>query len=158
NAAILLEMLGIPMPMAPVQLLEPFRFVNRFGLFAVMTPVRYDIEFQGTTDGIHWIPYPFRYKPQDIHAAPRIYAPYQPRFDWNLWFASLGPWRQNPWVAHTQELLLHNEPSVISLFRENPFAGKPPKAVRTVLWQYWFTDLATKRREHVWWRRSDLGL
>ncbi len=24
-----------------------------------------------------------------------IYAPYQPRFDWNLWFASLGGWREN---------------------------------------------------------------
>jgi hypothetical protein len=29
--------------------------------------------------------------------------------------------------------------------------------VRTVLWQYWFTDLATKRKTGAWWRRRELG-
>ena len=55
-----------------------------------MTRERYELEFQGSTDGQNWTPYPFRNKPQDVHTAPRIYAPFQPRFDWNLWFASLG--------------------------------------------------------------------
>jgi lipase maturation factor 1 len=27
-----------------------------------------------------------------------------------------------------------------------------------VLWQYWFTDLATKRSTGMWWRRQLLGL
>jgi hypothetical protein len=29
--------------------------------------------------------------------------------------------------------------------------------VRTVLWQYWFTDLETKRKTGEWWRRQELG-
>jgi hypothetical protein len=29
--------------------------------------------------------------------------------------------------------------------------------VRTVLWQYWFTDRATKRATGQWWRRRELG-
>ena len=158
NTALLLTMIGIPLPLAPAGLLEPFRFANRFGLFAVMTPARYEIEFQGTRDGKTWTPYPFKYKPQDIKEAPRIYAPYQPRFDWNLWFASLDHWRQNPWVVHTEQRLIENESSVLGLFQSNPFAGSPPKTVRTVLWQYWFTDLPTKRRDGTWWRRQELGL
>jgi hypothetical protein len=26
------------------------------------------------------------------------------------------------------------------------------------MWQYWFTDLATKRRTGLWWNRKMLGL
>src|SRR6267154_2502077 len=85
-------------PTTPVSTLEPFRIANRYGLFAVMTRGRYEIEFQGSDDGQTWLIYPFRYTPQDPSRPPRIYAPYQPRFDWNLWFASLSSWRQEPIV------------------------------------------------------------
>jgi len=142
----------------PEQALAPFRIANAYGLFAVMTEARYEIEFQGSRDGVTWIAYPFRYKPQDIDERPGIYAPYQPRFDWNLWFASLGPWEQSSWVVSAQQRLLENSPSVLRLFRNNPFASAPPALVRTVRWQYWFTDLDTKRRTGAWWRRKELGM
>jgi hypothetical protein len=147
----------IRLPQMPVAALEPFRIANSYGLFAVMTHARYEIEFQGSNDGQNWIAYPFRYKPQDVSRPPGIYAPYQPRFDWNLWFASLGSWRENPFVLRSEEQLLRNSPDVLRLFAGNPFAGGPPQRVRAMLWQYWFTDLATKRREGVWWRRELLG-
>ena len=147
-----------PLPTAPVAALDPFRIANRYGLFAVMTRGRYEVEFQGSNDGQNWTPYPFRYKPQDPSKAPRIYAPYQPRFDWNLWFASLGSWRENPMVPSTEERLLANSHDVLQLFAGNPFASSPPKQVRAVLWQYWFTTLAEKRSTGMWWRREMLGL
>jgi lipase maturation factor 1 len=147
----------VPLPTKPVVWLEPFRIANQYGLFAVMTPHRYEIEFQGSNDGEHWAPYPFLYKPQDVKARPRIYAPYQPRFDWNLWFASLGAWRRNPIVPQTEELLLENDRAVLGLFAGNPFPGAPPRLVRAVLWQYWFSSLEQKRTDGVWWRRQFLG-
>jgi lipase maturation factor 1 len=147
-----------PLPVAPVSALEPLRIANRYGLFAVMTPERLEIEFQGSSDGKTWIAYPFRYKPQDVKKAPGIYAPYQPRFDWNLWFASLGAWRENRFVIWTEERLLKNEPDVLNLFAGDPFAGGPPPiAVRAVIWQYWFTDGKTKHETGDWWRRELLG-
>src|SRR6185503_3121626 len=90
--------------------------------------------------------------------APRIYAPYQPRFDWNLWFASLGRWRQYPFVVQAGELLLVNEPVVLQLFAGNPFLAHPPRQVRAVLWQYWFSDWNEKREQGLWWRREWRGL
>jgi hypothetical protein len=123
-----------------------------------MTWRRYEIEFQGSNDGSHWTAYPFRNKPQDPAEVPRIYAPYQPRFDWNLWFASLGYWRENPWIVRAEQLLLSNDRDVLSLFEGDPFPGGPPKQVRAVLWQYWFTDPRTKRATGMWWRREYLGL
>ena len=140
-----------------VRLLEPFRVANGYGLFAVMTRARYEIEFQGTRDGTTWVAYPFRYKPQDPREAPGIYAPYQPRFEWNLWFAALGTWRDNPWVLNTEARLLENEPSVLRLFAANPFANAPPTTVRAVQWQYWFTTREERRRTGAWWRRELIG-
>ncbi|HEX3472854.1 MAG TPA: lipase maturation factor family protein [Silvibacterium sp.] len=148
----------VPLPSTPVSILEPFRIANQYGLFAVMTRGRYEIEFQGSNDGQTWTPYPFRYKPQAINQPPAIYAPYQPRFDWNLWFASLGEWQQNSLVPFAEERLLTNSPDVLSLFQNNPFPDGPPKYIRAVLWQYWFTSMREKRETGNWWRRQLLGV
>jgi lipase maturation factor 1 len=155
----LIQMLwrAVQLPTMPVTILEPFRIANAYGLFAVMTPHRYEIEFQGSNDGEHWIAYPFRYKPQRLDERPRIYAPYQPRFDWNLWFASLGSWQQNPMVPRTEELLLENDRDVLGLFAGNPFPDAPPRFIRAVLWQYWFSTMQEKRTSGVWWRRQLIG-
>jgi hypothetical protein len=147
-----------PLPAGPIRALEPFRVANEFGLFAVMTRERYEIEFQGSRDGQTWTPYPFRNKPQDVHAPPRICAPYQPRFDWNLWFASLGTWRQYPFVLNVEERLLAGEPDVLALFAGDPFPGRAPEQIRVVLWQYWFTGRSEKREQGLWWRREQVGL
>jgi len=147
-----------PLPMAPAIALDPFRIANRYGLFAVMTRGRYEIEFQGSADGQNWVQYPFRYKPQELNQPPGIYAPYQPRFDWNLWFASLGSWRDYPIVTNTEVRLLANDKDVLNLFADNPFRRGPPRQIRVLLWQYWFTTMAEKRASGRWWRRELLGL
>ena len=157
------EMIGIlwrenPLPVKPMIALEPLRIANQYGLFAVMTRGRYEIEFQGSNDGANWTAYPFRNKPQALNEAPGIYAPYQPRFDWNLWFASLGSWRENDIVPITEEKLLVGDRDVLALFRGDPFPQVPPRYVRAVLWQYWFTTMAEKRQTGKWWRREYLGL
>ena len=149
---------ALPLPTAPVEALEPFRIANRYGLFGIMTRGRYEIEFQGSEDGKTWVAYPFRYKPQDPNTRPGIYAPYQPRFDWNLWFASLGSWREYPIVPSTEVRLLSNDNDVLVLFEKNPFPHEPPRQVRAVIWQYWFTTMSEKRTQGLWWRRQFLGL
>jgi lipase maturation factor 1 len=149
---------SLKLPTTPVEALDPLRIANRYGLFAVMTRGRYEIEFQGSADGQTWTAYPFRYKPQDPSKPPGIYAPYQPRFDWNLWFASLGSWREYPIVLSTEIRLLSNDADVLALFAGNPFPQGPPRQVRAVLWQYWFTTTAEKRNTALWWRRQFLGL
>jgi len=141
----------------PARILEIFHLATVYGLFANMTHERREIEFQGSVDGTTWIAYPFRYKPQDPEKAPGIYAPYQPRFEWNLWFASLGEWTQYQFVISTEECLLENQPDVLALFARNPFPNNPPVRVRAVIYQYWFTDLKTKRQTGMWWRRQELG-
>jgi len=149
---------ALPLPTSPVAAIEPLRIANRYGLFGIMTRGRYEIEFQGSDDGKTWVPYPFRYKPQDIDQPPGIYAPYQPRFDWNLWFASLGSWQDYPIMPRTEVALLSNDKDVLNLFKSNPFPNKPPREIRAVIWQYWFTTMSEKRTQGLWWRRQFVGL
>jgi hypothetical protein len=142
----------------PSELLEPFRFAPRYGLFAVMTRTRTEIEFQGSLDdGKTWKPYPFRYKPQELNAAPGIYAPYQPRFEWNLWFASLSGWMNDEWVIETQILLAQGDADVLRLFQKDPYDGVHPTRERTAYWQYWFSTSEEKRATGAWWKRQYLG-
>ena len=147
----------LELPVQAARLIQPLSIANRYGLFARMTWARYEIEFQGSDDGYNWIPYPFRFKPQDLERPPLVYAPYHPRFEWNLWFAMLASINESPWVVNAEARLLEASPPVLALFAGNPFAGPPPKFVRAVIYQYWFTDLEAHRRTGLWWRREYLG-
>jgi predicted DCC family thiol-disulfide oxidoreductase YuxK len=135
----------------------PFRTFNSYGLFAVMTRPRYEIIVQGSNDGEHWLDYEFNYKPGDPHRRPEFVAPHQPRLDWQMWFAALGTYRENPWFIQFCGRVLQNSPEVLSLLKTNPFPNGPPKYIRAMLYEYHFTDLATRRANGEWWRRELKG-
>jgi lipase maturation factor 1 len=54
--------------------------------------------------------------------------------------------------------LLSNDKDLLELFADNPFGQEPPRQIRVLLWQYWFTTIAEKHRTGLWWRRQPLGL
>jgi len=135
---------------------EPFEIVNSYGLFAVMTTTRPEIVLEGSDDQIHWTEYSFRYKPGELHRGLPLIAPYQPRLDWQMWFAALGGYRENAWVATLMFRLLLNEPSVTVLFDPPPFT-KAPKYIRARLYDYTFTTPAERRATGLIWKREFLG-
>jgi len=136
---------------------EPFRSVNNYGLFAVMTTSRPEITVEGSRDGKNWLAYEFRYKIQDLDGRPKQVAPYMPRLDWQMWFAALSEYRQNPWFINFCVRLLQGSPDVLSLLKTNPFPDQPPKYLRAMLYDYRFTDIPGHRKTGAWWRRVPLG-
>lgn len=136
---------------------ESFRIVNGYGLFRVMTKDRREIVIEGSADGIDWQPYEFRWKPGDVMRAPGWCAPHQPRLDWQMWFAALGSYRQNPWFVQTVIALLHGKPEVAALFERNPFPRDPPRYVRAAFFRYRFTAAEEHRQTGAWWKRQQLG-
>src|SRR5206468_9024981 len=115
--------------------LEPFRIVNGYGLFRVMTKERPEIIIEGSADGIDWLPYEFKWKPGRLDRAPGWVAPHQPRLDWQMWFAALGDYRSNPWFMNFLARLLQGAPEVVALLEKDPFPGQPPRQVRAVLYE-----------------------
>ena len=139
--------------------IRPFRSVNTYGLFADMTESRPEIIVEGSTDRITWKTYHFRWKPGELTGAPKWVAPHQPRLDWQMWFAALqGSYRNTPWFPHFIGALLQGKPEVLQLVAENPFPNAPPRYVRATLYDYHFTNIATKRSEGTWWYRERKGL
>jgi hypothetical protein len=140
-----------------LQYVAPFQVANPYGLFAVMTTERQEIVFQGSNDGVTWLEYEFPFKPGDEHVAPRWAAPYQPRLDWQLWFAALDGMPDAPWVQNFALRLLQGSPGVLRLIAYNPFPNAPPKYIRAELYDYQFTDWHTLLTQGTWWRRQLAG-
>ena len=135
--------------------IAPFRSVNTYGLFADMTESRPEIIVEGSNDRITWQTYQFRWKPGDLTAAPKWVAPHQPRLDWQMWFAALqGSYQRTPWFLNFMGALLQGKPKVLQLLADNPFPDTPPRYIRATLYDYRFTDLATKRSKGTWWHRE----
>ncbi len=141
-----------------VRYTSPLQIVNPYGLFAVMTTSRPEIILEGSRDGETWLAYDFPYKPGALNRAPRWVAPHQPRLDWQMWFAALGSVRQNPWFVNLAVRLLEGSPEVEALLSSNPFGDRPPRYVRASVYEYTFTDNATRRRTGEWWKREARGL
>ncbi len=137
--------------------LGPLRSVNTYGLFMVMTTSRPEIIIEGSNDGRTWLPYEFKYKPGDPKRRPAFVAPHQPRLDWQMWFAALGNYRQNPWLVNFCVRLLQGSPDVLALMGKNPFPNAPPRYIRAVVYEYHFCDFQERRAEGVWWKREYQG-
>jgi hypothetical protein len=148
---------GPPWFLHTYQILAGFRSVNSYGLFAIMTTQRDEIVIEGSDDGVTWHAYEFRWKPGDVHRRPAFTTPHLPRLDWQMWFAALGAPEDSPWLLPFFLRLLEGRPEVLALLGDNPFRERPPRYVRAVLFQYRFTDLATRRATGAWWRREPQG-
>ena len=150
-----------PLPRPARKLLEtaaPFHIVNSYGLFALMSTSRPEIIVEGSHDGQQWLAYEFKYKPGDFSRQPRWVQPHQPRLDWQMWFAALSNYQQNPWFTNFALRLLQGSPDVLKLLGTNPFPSQPPKYIRALRYDYHFTTLAERRATAAWWKRQPLGL
>jgi hypothetical protein len=157
-----IELASLFQPIAPeydaiVQAQGSFGLVNGYGLFANMTTKRPEIEIQGSNDDRNWQPYVFRYKPGPLNRAPGWIEPFQPRLDWQMWFAALGNYRENPWLVRFLLKLLEGSRPVLALMERDPFGGRPPKHIRAMVYEYRFTSMDELWRTGNWWKRELKG-
>jgi hypothetical protein len=139
----------------------PFRSVNPYGLFQVMTTQRLEIEIQGSNkpkDEASWKPYVFKFKPGPLERPPLWCQPYQPRLDWQLWFAALSRPEDEPWFNNLLARLLQGNKEVTALLEKNPYPDQPPRYLRAILYEYRFTGFEEKRQSGNWWTRKALRL
>ena len=165
-----------------LRFVTPFHIVNTYGLFAVMTTSRPEIVVEGSNDGQTWIEYEFKYKPGDVRGAPVWVEPHQPRLDWQMWFAALGSYSEKPWLTnrfvttnpsvafrfanyHVDPWFIsfilrlqEGSPAVLALLDKNPFPNAPPRFIRAQLYDYHFTDIATRDGTGAWWQRELVGV
>ncbi|GAB6020284.1 Lipase maturation factor 2 [Chamberlinius hualienensis] len=141
-------------------LVGQYQIVNPYGLFRKMTGVggRPEIVIEGSNSIVDgWKEYHFDYKPGNLSSPPQFIIPHQPRLDWQMWFAALGTYQENPWFVSLINRLLHGDKDVLKLLDQskNPFPKAPPKYIRAVQYLYNFTPANSKGSD--WWTRKKVG-
>lgn len=139
---------------------DPFDLVNTYGAFGSVGQERLNVVFEGTMDDTTgnkatWKPYRYKGLPVLLNKQPPQVAPYQLRFDWQMWFAAMSTADQYPWTYNLAWKLLHNDPAAVGLFAGNPFPGQPPRYIRAVLYRYKFARPGNP--QGLWWTREPLG-
>jgi hypothetical protein len=137
---------------------DPLDLVNTYGAFGTVGRERNEIVFEGTDDAMitgdtKWKEYEFKAKPGDPNRRPPFVAPYQPRIDWQIWFAAMASPADYPWTLHFVWKLLHNDPGTLSLLASNPFPDAPAHYIRARLFRYRFAPVGEKAS----WKREPIG-
>ena len=136
----------------------PIELVNTYGAFGSVGRHRNEIVFEGTDDPVvtsstRWREYEFPCKPGDVTRRPFVVAPYQPRLDWQIWFAAMSTADRYPWTIHLMWKLLHNDRQTLGLLANDPFPDTPPRWVRARLYRYAFAPPG----QPAWWTRALVG-
>jgi len=133
--------------------LAPWHLTSGYGLFAVMTTRRPEITIEQSRDGQFWETINFPYKAGPPDRIPPQIAPFQPRLDWQMWFAALSAERgQLPgWFSPFLKQLQQGSPVVWNLLSPHP-GPHPNTYLRLSLDQYHFTTPAEHFSTGHWWR------
>ncbi|HET8946148.1 MAG TPA: lipase maturation factor family protein [Candidatus Polarisedimenticolia bacterium] len=139
---------------------DRLHLVNTYGAFGSVGAVRREIVFEGTDDAAvtaatTWKEYDFWCKPGTPSRRPCVIAPFQPRLDWQIWFAAMSRPERYPWTLHLVAKLLKNDPGALSLLSTNPFPDRPPRFVRAAYYRYEFAPPGNT--DGLWWSRQYLG-
>ena len=137
-----------------------FHLVNTYGAFGSVGTIRRELILYGTMDRVisdqtQWLEYDFYAKPGDPSQRPRWFAPYHYRLDWQIWFAAMSPYYQNPWLVHLVKKLLEGQEVVLDLLPHDPFQGQLPTYIKVDLYAYQFAPLFGPEKRY--WNRRYVG-
>jgi hypothetical protein len=139
---------------------DRLHLVNTYGAFGSVSRVRNEIILEGTSDReitgeTVWREYELPCKPGDVRRAPCVISPYHYRFDWQIWFAAMSSYDEEPWLVHAVYKLLLGDRGVKTFFSLDPFPDEPPRWIRARLFRYEFTRIGDG--SGAWWRRTEEG-
>ena len=138
----------------------PLNLVNTYGAFGTVSRIRHEVVLQGThdaevTESTHWEDYEMPCKPGDVMRRPCLVSPYHYRLDWQMWFAAMSSYEEEPWIATLIDKLLRGDAAVKVLFSRDPFPDDPPRLVRAELYRYELTPRGDP--SGAWWQRTRVG-
>jgi hypothetical protein len=154
-------MLHKPLPLPFHQFSDSLRRLglgNIYHVYPTMQVERHELDIQGSNDGENWRSYEFKYKPGALDRVPPFNVPHQPRLDWMIWFVPTQQIPQMYWFDLFMQRLHQGSATVTGLLAHNPFADKPPKFLRVLVYRYHFTTPQERAESGNWWRREYLGI
>ncbi len=135
---------------------EPLGLVSSYGAFGWVGQERDELVIEGTRDdprdpGAKWLAYELPCKPGDPMRRPCVVSPWHWRLDWQIWFAAMSSYDEEPWIVHLVYQLLRGDPTPKPLLARDPFPDAPPRFIRIVRFRYHMT----RPGDAAWWTRDD---
>ena len=140
--------------------------MNTYGAFGSVTRSRDEIVVEGTADAAPssssvWREYEFRGKPGDVmRTPPSPDCACHLRLDRLISGSQPSQFLRGDLLVrefHSQNCWKEDLRAVLSLLRNNPFPGQPPRNVRALLYSYRFTTPAEHAESGAWWKRELRG-
>jgi hypothetical protein len=149
----LIPRVAVPIFNSWERIFAPWHLTSSYGLFAVMTTRRPELTLERGSNGLDWQPILFSYKAGPPDRLPPQIAPFQPRLDWQMWFAALSAERgQLPgWFTPFLKKLQKGDPDIWNLLPSQPHSSKNDY-LRLRLDQYHFTTPSERSSTGNWWR------
>jgi hypothetical protein len=145
-----------PLP-KPLYWARSYGIGNPYHVFPTMQTERHELMIEGSVDGVNWLRYRFKYKPDSVDDYPSFIVPHQPRLDWMIWFVPPRALVMKRWFDSFMWRLKENEPAVTGLLEYNPFYDHPPRYLRVMVYQYQFTTPEQRRVTGNIWKETLLG-
>lgn len=146
---------------------------SKYHLFGPIDPIRYEMVFEGSADGINWVEYEFPYKVGKLNRPPPFVAPHHPRVDFRLWFeryplrwqnmnvpypdASAAPSAFPSYIGKLARQLLEDPRLALRHFVADPLIGQKPVEVRITFYHYRMTKRGTLAAVERYWERDKVG-
>jgi len=149
----LIPRIAVPIFNSWERIFAPWHLTSGYGLFAVMTTRRPELTLERSSNGLDWQPILFSYKAGPPDRLPPQIAPFQPRLDWQMWFAALSAERGQllGWFTPFLKKLQKGEPEVWNLLPPQPHSSRIDY-LRLRLDQYHFTTPSERSSTGNWWR------
>ena len=135
---------------------DPLHLVNTYGAFGSVGRTRDELVILGTRDETPsatstWEEIELPCKPGKLTRRPCLVTPYHHRLDWQMWFAAMSTYDDEPWIVVLVDKLLNGDRAIAPLLAENPFQDAPPRWVRIDRYRYALTRWGSGPG---WWRRT----
>ena len=136
---------------------EPFRSINVYHLFPGVLRERIVAEFEGSRDGINWIPYHLRYAPGDPKEPPPMTWLHNPRFPFTYSFLTLGRGgRDSEYIGNLIQRLCCDPQAVAGMMETSPFLDQGPSKLRVSTYRYRFGAWSDLSRTGEYWLREQV--
>ena len=137
---------------------EPLGLVSSYGAFGTVDKERYELVIEGTgdetpTERTEWRAYELPCKPGDPARRPCVISPWHYRLDWQMWFAAMSTYEDEPWMVHLVQQLLRGDHAPKALLAVDPFPDAPPRWIRIERFRYTMTRFG----QADWWHREPAG-
>ena len=141
----------------PLKRVLALKTTNSYANLRLTKLVNQKISIQGSIDGKEWREFPLQWNNREVYSRPKFLFYHFPRLEAKSTELPMGFWHNNQWFLKYLQKIVDRNPTVMNSFAINPFPAEQPNFIRSILYEYNFSDIRTMKTTGYWWQRRAIG-